>query len=335
MKAVLLDEARFLEGLELPKPAKVSEYVTFDKTPQDNKVIIERCQDADIMICGTLRIEREVIEALPNLKLIQLSSSGMNTIDQEACKENKVALYNASAFAAKSVPEHTFMLMLNALRAGIHYHQEVADGSWRKDRSSQINQAPMIDVEGQTLGIIGVGTIGKRVSELAQAFGMTVLWAEHQGVEPRSDDYTDFETVLAAADVISLHCPLTPETKHLINKDTLAKMSKQPLIVNVARGAVVDSKAMAQAIENQQVLGYATDVFEKEPIATDDPLLKLAEQQHPRVIFSPHVASGSKNAHHKLWQIVQEQINTFIDNTDINNTDEKSNDSSSNHKKNK
>ena len=95
MKAVLLDEARFLEGLELPKPAKVSEYVTFDKTPQDNKVIIERCQDADIMICGTLRIEREVIEALPNLKLIQLSSSGMNTIDQEACKENKVALYHS------------------------------------------------------------------------------------------------------------------------------------------------------------------------------------------------------------------------------------------------
>lgn len=313
MKAVLLDEARFLEGLELPKPEKVSEYVTFEKTPQNNKIIIERCQDADIMISGTLRIEGEVIEALPKLKLIQLSSSGMNTVDQEACKNNKVELYNASAFAAKAVPEHTFMLMLNALRAGIHYHNKVVDGSWRAARSAQINQAPMIDIEGLTLGIIGVGTVGKRVSEIAQAFGMTVLWAEHQGKKPRNRDYTDFEMVLAAADVISLHCPLTPETKHLINADTLAKMSKKPLVVNVARGAVVDSKAMARAVEDHQVLGYASDVFEKEPIATDDPLLKLVKQQHPRVIFSPHIASGSKNAHHKLWQIVTEQINDFID----------------------
>ncbi len=314
MKAVLLDEKRFLNGLELPMPEKVSEYVTFEKTPQDNKIIIERCQDADIMISGSLRIEREVIEALPNLKLIQLSSSGMNTVDQEACKEHNVTLYNASAFAAKAVPEHTFMLMLNALRASVHYHQKVVDGSWRKDRSSQINQAPMIDVEGLTLGIIGVGTVGKRVTEIAKAFGMTVLWAEHQGKKPRNEDYIDFDTMLAAADVISLHCPLTPETKHLINKDTLAKMTKKPLVVNVARGAVVDSKAMAKAVADDQILGYATDVFEKEPIAKDDPLLKLAEDQHPRVIFSPHIASGSKNAHYKLWQIVQEQVNEFIEN---------------------
>lgn len=314
MKAVLLDEVRFLEGIELPKPERVSEYVTFESTSQDNKTIIERCQDADIMISGSLRIEREVIEALPNLKLIQLTSSGMNTVDHEACRDNNVELYNASAFASKAVPEHTFMLMLNALRAGVHYHHKVIDGNWREAGSAEINQAPMIDMEEQTLGIIGVGTVGKRVSEIAQAFGMTVLWAEHQGKAPRNEDYTDFDTVLAASDIISLHCPLTEQTKHLINKDTLAKMSKKPLVVNVARGAVVDSKAMVQAVQNNQVLGYATDVFEKEPIAKDDPLLKLVEQQHPRVIFSPHVASGSKNAHHKLWEIVQEQINEFIDN---------------------
>lgn len=314
MKAVLLDESRFLEGLELPMPEGVSDYITFKKTPQNNRVIIERCQDADIIISGSLRIEREVIESLPNLKLLQLTSSGMNAVDVDACKENNVELYNVPGFAAKSVPEHTFMLILSALRAGVHYHNKVVDGSWRKAGSSEINAAPMLDVEDQTLGIIGVGAIGKRVTQIAQAFGMTVLWAEHQGKESRSSDYTDFDTVLAASDIISLHCPLTEETKHLINKDTLAKMNKKPLIVNVARGGVVESKAMAKAVQDNQVIGYATDVFEKEPLAEDDPLLKLAEQHHPRMIFSPHVASGSKNAQHKLWEIVRHQVNEFINN---------------------
>ena len=312
MKAVLLDASRFLEGLELPMPKGVNDYLTFKKTPQDNKVIIERCQGADIIITGSLRIEREVIESLPNLKLLQLTSSGMNSVDIKACKENNVELLNAPGFAAKSIPEHTFMLMLNALRAGVHYHTQVVDGSWLKEDSSNINATPMLDVEDQTLGIIGVGVIGKRVSQIAQAFGMTVLWSEHKGRAPRNNDYTDFDTVLAASDIISLHCPLTEDTRHLINADSLAKMTKKPLIVNVARGAVVESQAMADAIKNNQVLGYATDVFEEEPLTKDDPLFKLAQQQHPRVIFSPHVASGSKNAQYKLWEIVREQVGAFI-----------------------
>ncbi len=314
MKAVLLDEARFLEGLELPMPERVSQYVTFKRTPNDQKVIIERCRDADIIISGSLKIGRDIIESLPQLKLLQLTSSGMNAVDHKACKDNNVELLNVPEFAAKSVPEHTFMLMLSAMRSGVHYHNTVVDGSWRKDGSAKTKTLPTIDIEDQTLGIIGVGTIGKRVTEIARAFGMTVLWAEHQGKTPRSEDYTDFDTVLAASDIISLHCPLTKDTRHLINGDTLAKMSKQPLIVNVARGAVVESKAMAEAVQNEQVLGYATDVFEEEPIAKDDPLLKLAEQQHPHVVFSPHVAANSKNSQHKLWEIVREQVNSFIDN---------------------
>ncbi len=314
MKAVLLDEARFLKGLELPKPERVSQYLTFRKTPQDNKIIIERCQDADVIISGSLRIEREVIESLPNLKLIQLTSSGMNAVDHKACQDNHVELYNAAAFATKSVPEHTFMLMLNAMRSGVHYHNTVVDGSWRKAGSKETKALPTIDIEDQILGIIGVGTVGKRVSEIAQVFGMTVLWAEHQGKAPRNKDYTDFDTVLAASNVISLHCPLTEETKHLINAESLAKMSKKPLVVNMARGGVVESKAMAEAVQNNQVLGYATDVFEKEPIAEDDPLLTLAKQRHPHVVFSPHVGANSKNAQHKLWEIVQQQVNEFIEN---------------------
>ena len=169
---------------------------------------------------------------------------------------------------------------------------------------------PLIDLEDKTLGIIGVGTIGKRVTEIAKAFGMKVLWAEHQGKAPRNEDYTDFDTVLETSDVISLHCPLTEQTQHLINQDTLAKMKKKPLLVNVARGGVVDSQALSDAVKNDQIMGYATDVFEQEPTTKDDPLLQLAD--HPRVIFSPHNAWGSKAAQEKLWDILSGQVSDFI-----------------------
>ena len=201
--------------------------------------------------------------------------------------------------------------MLNAMRAGLYYHNKVTDGTWVEDGNFCLLDIPLIDLENKTLGIIGAGTIGKRVTEIARAFGMTVLWAEHQGRTPRNDDYTAFDEVLACADVISLHCPLKDDTKHLINKDTLAKMTKKPLLINVARGGIVDSQALTDAIHSEQILGYGSDVFEQEPIAEEDPLLSLGE--YPRVIFSPHNAWGSKSAQETLWQILSKQVSEFID----------------------
>ncbi|MCG3879781.1 NAD(P)-dependent oxidoreductase [Psychrobacter sp. Ps6] len=312
MQAVFLDKGTFSDGIDLPAPEGVSDYITYNDTPKDTDLIIERCKDADIIITNKVQIGAEVIAGLPKLKLIQLTATGMNNVDQVACDKHGVALYNVAGYAVKSVPEHTFMLMLTAMRAGIHYHQKVADGTWLANGNFCLLDIPLIDLEDKTLGIIGIGTIGKRVTEIARAFGMTVLWAEHQGRTPRSDEYTAFDEVLARADVISLHCPLNENTEHLINKNTLAKMSKQPLIVNVARGGVVDSQALTDAINNEQILGYASDVFEQEPIANDDLLLSLSD--HPRVIFSPHNAWGSKSAQETLWQILSKQVADFIDN---------------------
>ncbi len=310
MKAVFLDRGTFSEGIELPAPSGVSDYMTYESTPADSKVIIERCQEADIIITNKVKINAEVISRLPKLKLIQLTATGMNNVDKEACDAHNVTLYNVAGYAVKSVPEHTFMLMVMALRAGIHYHEKVVNGSWATSNRFSLMDVPLVDLEGKTLGIIGVGTIGKRVSEIARVFGMTVLWAEHQGRTPRSDDYTAFDDVLAMSDVISLHAPLTDDTKHLINKETLAKMHKQPLLVNVARGGIVDSQALADAVNSEQILGYATDVFEHEPISNDDPLLSL--KGHPRVIFSPHNAWGSKSAQITLWHILTQQVADFI-----------------------
>lgn len=312
MKAVFLDRGTFSKDIDLPAPAGVTDYVTYDDTPADSDLIIERCQGAEIIFTNKVQINAEVIAKLPKLKLIQLTATGMNNVDQEACKEHNVTLYNVAGYAVKSVPEHTFMLMLNAMRAGIHYHQKVADGTWQDNGNFCLLDISLVDLEEKTLGIIGVGTIGKRVTDIARAFGMKVLWAEHQGRIPRNDDYTAFDEVLATADVISLHCPLNEDTKHLINQDTLAKMAKKPLLVNVARGGIVDSQALTDAINNEQIIGYASDVFEQEPITNDDPLLSISD--HPRVIFSPHNAWGSKSAQETLWQILSKQVTDFIDN---------------------
>lgn len=311
MKAVFLDRGTFSKGLELPAPAGVTDYVTYEDSAEDTQTIIERCQEADIIITNKIKITAEIISSLPKLKLIQLTATGMNNVDQQACAQHNVTLYNVAGYAVKSVPEHTFMLMMMAMRAGVYYHQKVIDGSWYDDGNFCLLDVPLVDLEEKTLGIIGVGTIGKRVSEIARAYGMTVLWAEHQGKAPRSEDYTGFDEVIERSDVLSLHCPLTEDTKHLINKDTLAKMKKQPLLVNVARGGIVDSQALTDAINSEQILGYGTDVFETEPVVKDDPLLTLKD--HPRVIFSPHNAWGSKSAQLTLWQILSQQVSEFID----------------------
>ncbi len=312
MQAVFLDKGSFSDGIDLPAPIGISDYITYNDTPSDTQTIIERCQNADIIITNKVKITADVIAKLPKLKLIQLTATGMNNVDQDACKAHGVTLYNVAGYAVKSVPEHTFMLMLTAMRAGIYYHQKVIDGTWHDNGNFCLLDIPLIDLEDKTLGIIGVGTIGKRVTDIARAFGMTVLWAEHQGRAPRNKDYTAFDDVLAVADVISLHCPLNENTQHLINKDSLAKMLKKPLLVNVARGGIVDSHALTDAVNNEQIMGYASDVFEQEPIANDDPLLSLLN--HPRVVFSPHNAWGSESAQITLWDILSKQVTDFINN---------------------
>lgn len=310
MQAVFLDKGTFSEGITLSAPVGVSDYITYKDTAQDTAIIIERCRNADVIIANKVEITADIIANLPKLKLIQLTATGLNNVDQEACAAHNVTLYNVAGYAVKSVPEHTFMLMLNAMRGGIYYHQKVMDGTWQNNGNFCLLDIPLIDLENKTLGIIGVGTIGKRVTDLARAFGMRVLWAEHQGRVPRHADYTAFDEVLACADVISLHCPLNEHTQHLINKDTLAKMSKQPLLINVARGGLVDSQALTDAIHSGQISGYGSDVFEQEPIALDSPLLSLSE--HPRVVFSPHNAWGSKSAQQMLWHILSKQVAQFI-----------------------
>lgn len=175
-----------------------------------------------------------------------------------------------------------------------------------------LTEPTIFDLHNKTLGIIGVGNIAHRLSTLAKAFGMKVLWAERRGKTPRSEEYTDFDTVLAESDIISLHTPLTDETHHLINKKSIAKMVKKPLLMNLARGPIVDPQAIVDAINQNLLMGFVTDVFEAEPPEQNDPLLTICH--HPRVLYTPHVAWASEFAQKKLWTILQTQISNFIKN---------------------
>lgn len=310
MHAVFLDKSTF--GIELISPKHLTTWTCHEMTAQDDALIVERCLWADIIITNKVIINRNIINQLPKLKLIQLTATGMNNVDIEACRERGILVYNVTGYSVQSVPEHTLMLMLNAMRAGAYYHNRVVNGDWQRDGRFCLVDMPILDLAGRSLGIIGAGNIGRQVGKLAKAFGMQVLYAERQGRAPRDATYTAFDEVLAKADVISLHCALSDETHHLICANTIAKMKKRPLIINVARGAVVDSQAIVQALQDEQILGYATDVFEDEPVQEGDCLLKLTN--HPRVVFSPHNAWASQNAQHRLWQTVCQQIEDFVQN---------------------
>ena len=215
MKAIFLDRATFSADLALTPPHGLSDYQVYAQTPNDPKIIIERCQDADIVITNKVELTAEIIAQLPKLKLIQLTATGMNNVDKDACDKHGITVKNVAGYAVKSVPEHTFMLILSAMRAARHYHHEVVHGDWQKDGRFCLLDTPLIDLEGKTLGIIGYGTIGKRVGEIAKVFGMTVLIAEHQNRPPRNSDYSAFDDVLAQSDVITLHCPLKIGRAHV------------------------------------------------------------------------------------------------------------------------
>ena len=308
MKAVFLDRNTLSSHMELSVPEGVTQWVIYESTRPEE--VITHLAGADIAITNKVKIRREHLKQLPQLKLIQLTATGMDNIDTQAAKELGIEVKNVVGYSTESVAEHFFMLMLASLRGLKPYHTAVETGVWQADGRFCLTEPTLLDLHTRTLGIIGVGHIGKAITERAKAFGMRVLWAEREGKDPRNSDYTPFDQVLAQSDVLSLNCPLTPETHHLICKRTLAKMQRKPLLINVARGAVVDPQAVYDALQQDKLLGFATDVFEQEPPRKDDPLMQLA--QHPRVLLTPHVAWASQYALDKLWKKVKEQIEQFI-----------------------
>ena len=269
----------------------------------------ERLAGAHIAIVNKVRIDAKLLDQLPDLKMIAVAATGTDNIDLAACGARGIVVSNVQGYANTTVPEHVMALMLALSRRLIDYHNDVRAGRWAEAASFCFFDHPMIDLQGATLGLVGSGSLGSGVARRAEAFGMRVLWSERPGVTQVREGRRAFAEVLRAADVLSLHCPLTDTTRHMIDAAALRAMKRSALLINTARGALIDEAALADALRTGEIAGAAIDVLSKEPPARDHPLLAA---DVPNLVITPHVAWATQGAMRALADQVIENIEAFL-----------------------
>jgi len=272
--------------------------------------VAQRIADADIVIVNKVRLGAEQIAAAPKLRMIALVATGSDNVDLAACNERGIVVSNIRGYAVRTVPEHVFALIFALRRSIVAYHESVKAGRWQEAAQFCYFDYPIRDLAGSTLGVVGAGTLGQAVAQIGRALGMRVLFAAHKGRTDMGALYTPFETVLAESDVISLHCPLTPNTHHLLGAAEFAAMARKPLLINTARGALIDDHALAAALRNGQISGAGIDVTVPEPPPADHPLMGLLDL--PNFILTPHVAWASSEAIQTLADQLVGNIEAFI-----------------------
>ena len=260
-KIVFLDSASIIADIR--RPAFPHQWEEYPATSADQ--IVARLKDATIAITNKVQLGRETLEQLPGLKMVAVAATGINNVDIDCCRERGIVVSNIRNYSVHTVPEHVFMLMLALRRNLLAFRADVRNGAWQRSPQFCLFTHPVRDLYGSTLGIIGHGAIGKAVEQIAVAFGMKVLFAEHKGVTEVRNGYTAFDTVLRESDVISLHLPLNEQTRHLISTAEFDRMRPGALLINTARGGLVDEAALLDALRSGRIGGAGFDVLEKEP----------------------------------------------------------------------
>lgn len=312
MKAVFLDFGTYYpEGLDIDRLKNAIDDFTFhDHTDPDPALIIERMQGAEIVLSNKVVISKDIIAACPDLKLIIAGATGYNNIDVAAAKAANIIVCNVRGYSTPCVTQHVFAFIL-ALRTRIHeYDRDVKDGKWQAARDFCFLDYPIHELAGQTLGIIGYGNLGAKVKTIAQAFDMDVLIADHKGLPDSEirEGRTKFEDMITRADIITLHCPLTADTKDLIAGPELKAMKKSALVINTARGGIANESDLAEALKNREIAGAGVDVLSKEPPNDGNPLL---DKTIPNLIVTPHTAWASRQACQRLFDQLVEVINAY------------------------
>jgi glycerate dehydrogenase len=310
MKAVFLDRGSFPSHIKIQLPKLVTEVVEYENTKSEN--VLERIKDADIVLTNKIAINADAILNSSSLKLIQVMATGVNNVDAVACKEQGVAIQNVAGYSTISVPEHTFSMLLALRRNLFSYTQDVKSGKWSESEHFCFLDYPIQDLSGTTMVIIGSGSLGKRVSEIAKAFGMNVIFAERKGAQSIRSGYMDFESALKTADILNINCPLTDETQNLISDAEFNLMKPSALLLNISRGGIVDEYALLTAFEKKSIAGAAFDVATQEPMPLDHPLQKLSK--YPNFLLTPHIAWASNEAMQTLVDIATSKITSFIEN---------------------
>lgn len=270
--------------------------------------IPERIGAADIVLLNKVKLSRAELGAAPDLKLIVLSATGTDNIDLEAAKELGIAVCNVRGYCTASVAQHVWALILSLTQHLSGWHRLAVDGSWARGEFNELAY-PIRELAGRTLGIVGWGELGRAVAKAAEAFGMRVMVCNRPGAAP-TDGRVPLEELLATADVVSLHCPLTPSSRGLIGTRELARMKPDALLINTARGALVDGAALALALKEGRLGGAGIDVLPAEPPADDEPLI---DPGIPNLIVTPHVAWAAFEARQRCLDEMAANIRDFLE----------------------
>ena len=309
MKLVILERNSVGTDVDVSCFEKFGEVTCYPNTVAANTS--ERVKDADIILANKAPLNESTLKDAPNVKLICLLATGFDNVDLAYCKSRSIKVTNVVNYCTSTVAQHTLLLALALSEKIAFYDDYVKSGAYSaQDRFSNFDRT-FYDLEGKTWGIIGMGTIGRRVAGLAQAFGCRVIFYSASGKSTCTDyERVEFDTLLQESDILSLHCPLSDRTRGLINKDALSKMKETAILVNVARGPVVDTQALYDALITNQIAGAGLDVLEQEPMAGDNPLAQIKDST--KLIITPHMAWASLESRTHLVEEVAKNIEAFL-----------------------
>ena len=304
MKIVFLD-ALTLGDTSLAPISALGELVCYPTSTPSEALL--RVGDCEVLIINKVRVDRALLDAAPRLRLVCEAATGVNNIDIEACAERGIPVRNVAGYSTEPVVQQTFMHILSLMGNAPYFDEAVKGGAYSRSGLFCDLSRPVRELDGRIIGIIGMGTIGRRVAAVAEAFGMHVIYYSTSGTSHCTDyPSVSLETLLARADVISIHAPLNQRTKGLIGAAELAQMKPDAMLVNMGRGGIVDEAALADAIDRAVIGGAATDVYVTEPLPGDNPLLHT---RHPeRLRFTPHIGWASVEARGRLVAAIAENI---------------------------
>ncbi|MFM4965021.1 D-2-hydroxyacid dehydrogenase [Aeromonas bivalvium] len=304
---VFLDSDTLDANVHLHRPDFPHHWQSYPNTAPEQ--VVARLREASIAIINKVRIGKAELAQLPELRLIALAATGSDNLDLEACRAANVAVCNIRNYSGPSVPEHAMALMLALSRNLFAWRQSLLEGRWQQSGQFCFFDHPIMDLQGKRLGIIGKGTLGQALGERALGIGMEVRYAQSQVGAATEDDRLPLDALLQSSDVVSLHCPLTPYTRHLIGPRELAMMKPGALLINVGRGGLVDEQALLEALANGRLGGAGFDVASVEPPPPDHPLMQAL--QYPNFILTPHVAWASEESMQRLADQLIDNINAF------------------------
>ena len=312
MKIVILDGFTANPGdLSWAELEALSQVTVYERTLPSETVA--RAAEADMVLTNKVVVSKEVMDQLPHLKYIGVLATGYNVVDIEAAHQRGIIVTNVPAYSTESVAQMVFAHLLTVTNRTEHYAQENRQGRWSRNADFCYWDFSHMELAGKTFGIVGLGNIGRRVAEIALAFGMKVKAVSSKTTLPAGIEKVSLEALLATADVLSLHCPLTDSTRHLINADTLAKMKSSAILINTGRGPLVDDQAVADALAEGRLAAFCADVLTQEPPLADNPLLK-----QPNAFITPHIAWASKEARVRLIQVATNNVRAFLSGTPQN-----------------